>query len=271
MLAVVLKGLLFWRDVRVVIGEDTYSSKSLADEIPHKSYAGLVGTLMKWLFPRADLVLSPSEAAKKDLTDTFKVPGSKIVVLRNWISNLPDHQEANRDYDVVFAGRLEPVKDVPFLLEALALTARFRPGLRVCVVGDGSEMGKLQRLAEGLDLREQVEFVGFQDSVEEFLVRGKILCITSLYEGLPMVGLEAMSHGLPIVTRSFAGAEELVVNGETGFVCDDIREFDRRVRQLLDDCALRDKLGAAGRQMVALNHSKQNIATLLELLVSARH
>lgn len=268
MLAVVVKQLLFWREMKVVIGEDTYSSKSLAEEIPWRPFSNLVGSMMGWLFPKADLVISPSEAAKHDLVDTFKVPSRQISVLKNWISTPVAAQTSPKDYDVVFAGRLEPVKDVSFLIRALSETAKSRPQLRACIVGDGSQRAKLQHLAAELNLADRVDFVGYRDDVGTFLSRGKVFCISSTYEGLPMTVLEAMSHGLPTVARNFAGAEELVVDDETGYVCEHVGEFSNRILEILDNRCLRERLGEQARRNVDRDHSRANIGRLLDLLTA---
>ena len=85
---------------------------------------------------------------------------------------------------------------------------------------------------------------------------------SSLYEGMPNVVLEAMASGLPVIASRVPGNEELVVDGENGYLCDlqSPGQFIEAMQRLIDDPALGFRLGAAGRARVVQEFSWEKIA-----------
>lgn len=121
---------------------------------------------------------------------------------------------------VLFVGRLERQKDVPTLLRAIAIVAGRIRNVLLLVVGDGTERDRLRRLADGLGLAENVEFVGRVDHGELIGYYGgcDVFAITSIYEGTCMALVEAAAAGKPVVATDFAGAHDAIREGETGFI-----------------------------------------------------
>lgn len=154
---------------------------------------------------------------------------------------------------VVFAhvGRLAPVKGQRELLEALP---RFRgSGLHAVFLGrdverEGAYARELERLAEGLD----AHFVGFRADAASALREVDALVLPSWIEGLPIVVLEAMAHGKPVVATAVGGTPEAVVDGETGLLVPprNVSALETALARLIDDEELRRRLGEAGRERV---------------------
>ncbi|MGC9222922.1 MAG: glycosyltransferase [Terracidiphilus sp.] len=112
-------------------------------------------------------------------------------------------------------GRLEPVKDYPTLMNAFAhsqLTAQ------LLVLGAGPLERELKQMAAGLGLGQRVRFAGFSPDVARWMQGADGVVLTSRYEGLPMVLLEAGACGLPVVATNVPGTREVVVHGETGWL-----------------------------------------------------
>jgi glycosyltransferase involved in cell wall biosynthesis len=154
--------------------------------------------------------------------------------------------------------RLVAVKDIDLLLEVVALLRRTHPEVEAVIVGDGPDRGRLDARAADAGLAGVVRFTGRLDDVGPVMRQLDVYLVTSIFEGgVSMSVLEAMAAGLPVVTTAAGGVAEAVVDGETGYVVR--RDQDRgalaaalavRIVALLDDSALRARMGAAGARRV---------------------
>lgn len=160
--------------------------------------------------------------------------------------------------DLLFVGRLEERKGVNFLLDAVALLTTRGSDVRLKIVGNGPQKEALQRQTAALSLEAVVTFAGTQDEagVAEALRHADLLAVPSLSEGLPVVIMEALASGVPVVASAVDGIPELVRDGETGRLvapCDP-RALADGLEQLLLDSSLCQRMGAAGRQLIASEH-----------------
>lgn len=160
--------------------------------------------------------------------------------------------EAARIVGVV--AHLSGRKGHPVLLEAAAsLCGRF-PDLLVLAVGEGDPAPLLAQAA-ALGIEGRVRFVGFQSDVLPYYAAMDLLALPSLRgEGLPRALLEAGLLGLPAVASAVSGVPEIVRDGETGFLVPpgDAAALAGRLEPLLEDAGLRDRMGAAAREFVAV-------------------
>jgi glycosyltransferase involved in cell wall biosynthesis len=147
-------------------------------------------------------------------------------------------------------GRLQAPKDPLTLVRALAELAR--PGEAV-IAGDGPDRPAVESEVRRLGLESVVRLAGERNDVEELLAAADLFVLSSRSEGLPLSILEAMAAGLPVVASSVGGVPELVVEGETGLLVPpgDPHALAAAIERLLDDSALRRRLGAAGRTRVS--------------------
>ncbi len=175
---------------------------------------------------------------------------------------------------VLFVGRPGVRKGLSFLLEAVARLRAERPDVRLTVVGDGPERAEAEATAQAAGIGDRVQFTGYQSSaqVAEWLSRADVFVLPSLAEGVPIVLMEAMAAGVPVVATNVGGTSELVVDGENGFLVPPTvtDALVSRIGQLLDDPELRGRLGRAGRETVVRDFSlERNTARLRDLLASA--
>ncbi|MDX1661329.1 MAG: glycosyltransferase family 4 protein [Gemmatimonadota bacterium] len=260
--AILLKALLPWRRMKVFVSDDTIPSRSLAQDTRDRPLKRLVATLLiRACYPWADGIVVPSERARQDLVSRFSVPARRVVVNRNWTPldrTIPSLAE-EETYDLVYVGRIDLEKNLGMLVDVVAdASRRFRP-VRACVVGSGTRAEEVAAHAARRDVAAQIDFVGPQRRVESYLHRSKIFCMTSTFEGLPIAGLEAMAAGLPVLVTNYPGADELVVDGVTGYVCESREEYVERVIELLSDPVARRALGRAGATRVRRRHGRRNL------------
>jgi N-acetyl-alpha-D-glucosaminyl L-malate synthase BshA len=116
-------------------------------------------------------------------------------------------------------------------------------------VGDGPERVPTERRARDLGVYDDVRFLGKQDPIEEILSIADVFLMPSGSETFGLAALEAMACEVPVVATDVGGLPELIVHGETGFLCplDDLQEFTERTRELLTDDDLQDEMAAAAR------------------------
>ncbi len=195
----------------------------------HSSHTGTLGRRLgyrcsRWL---ADHVTAVSQAAAAShlaarmvSPDNFSVLGNGIE-LDAWRPDAAARIAARKELGLageflwLAVGRLEAVKDYPTLLNAFAAV----PGTaQLLIAGAGPLESELVRQAARLGLERCVRFLGFEPHVKRWMQAADGFVLTSRYEGLPMVLLEAGACGLPVVATDVAGTREVIVNGETGWL-----------------------------------------------------
>ncbi|SNS38661.1 glycosyltransferase family 4 protein [Antarctobacter heliothermus] len=164
--------------------------------------------------------------------------------------------------DLVFVGRLAGVKGVPLLLNAMRRLQQppptddphrafdDPPALHLTIVGDGPDRAALEQQAEGLP----VTFTGYrsQSEVADILSEADIFILPSFAEGLPVVLMEAMAAGLPVITTRIAGVPELVKHAYNGLLVPPGNEtaLYAAINTLIDSPELRAQMGEAGQETV---------------------
>lgn len=155
---------------------------------------------------------------------------------------------------MIFVGRMAAVKGVAVLLQAFARIRDDHPDAELVLIGDGDERPRLEGLARELGLDESI-FVGSktQDEVAEELSKSDLFVLASFAEGVPVVLMEAMASGLPVVTTRIAGIPELVEEGTHGLLVSPSAgdELEQAIRDLLATPEKRQAMGQAGRAKVS--------------------
>ena len=164
----------------------------------------------------------------------------------------PQHRAGSRR--LLYVGRLAATKGLPILFEALSSLKSSQEDLSLTIVGDGPDRNTLEEMAARLGVEQLIRFVGYQsqDEVRERLRQTDVFVLPSFAEGVPVVLMEAMAAGVPVVGTRVAGTNELVEEGVSGFLVPpgDAISLAARIAQLLDDVELRSRLGAAAQAKV---------------------
>lgn len=150
---------------------------------------------------------------------------------------------------ILTVANFSPVKDQAALLEAVARLPPARAPRRFLLLGDGPLRGALQAQVAALGLQDQVSMPGSTGRVAEYLAVADFFVLPSRLEGMSNAILEAMASGLPVIARAVGGNTELVVDGETGFLCrvDDVAHLAQALGRLVADPALRQRMAHAAR------------------------
>lgn len=164
------------------------------------------------------------------------------------------HQSANgRSPSIAYVGRLSPEKGVHVLLEALGTVQ----GVNLTIIGDGPERSRLEATAEELGLATRVRFVGSRPwgtDLLDTIRQHNALVLPSLTEGLPLVLIEAMSQGVPVIASAVGGIPELVRHGINGllFSAGDVSQLAEAITTLTSNPDLRFRLAEEGLRSAEL-------------------
>lgn len=215
-------------------------------------------------------------------------PWSSIreVVIPNGIPLPPPSTPADRvtaraalgvDVDDLVVGivaRLDYIKGHDVLLEAVAKLAPSHPRLRLVCIGDGDREAELGTLARTLGIADRVRFLGLRRDVTALLPGFDVACLTSVFECAPLVVIEAMAAGVPVVVSEVGALREMVTDGVEGhlFPRGDAGALADRLARLADDGELRARMGAAGRARAERQFRIEDTAAGFQrLLVSLVH
>ena len=207
-----------------------------------------VAQLLRLTTPRLAAHVAVSAAAARDVERFGGLPAGSVRVVRNGVpppAGPPAAPLATGTFVIGAVGRLEEQKGFDVLLRALVEL----PAAHLVVLGSGGEGPALGRLADELGLRSRVTFGGWVARPTEQLPNFDVLAVPSRHEGLPLVVLEAMAAGVPVVAADVGGIGEAVSDGGTGLLVrpDDVAGLAYALRRLAADPQLAGRLAAAGR------------------------
>lgn len=183
--------------------------------------------LMRSTYPYAHSIVSVSRGVAEDMAQLLCLPSSRIRVIYNPVvhrammndalqpTSHPWLSDTNRPV-ILAVGRLTVQKDFPTLLRAVALLNR-HSFARLIILGEGEQRSELQQLVVELGLQDIVDMPGFVPNPYCYMSRATVLALSSRWEALPTVLIEAMSSGIPVVSTDCpCGPNEVLAGGKYG-------------------------------------------------------
>ena len=167
---------------------------------------------------------------------------------------------------IVAAGALIPIKGYDVLLRALGQVDAEGQSFELLLAGEGSERPRLEELARKLGIGQRVRFLGEIEDVPTLLSTAHLLAHPSRSEGTSNTILEAMAEGLPVIATNVGGTPELISDEETGLLVppDQPQPLAAKIRQLLVNPWLRERLGRAALDLVRERHSSGAVTSQYE-------
>lgn len=175
----------------------------------------------------------------------------------------------DREFVWIAVGRFEIAKDYPTMLRAFRRLHQEQPHAVLLLVGRGSLQTETETLARELGLEDVVKFVGVRNDVLQIMGAADAYVMSSAWEGMPMVLLEAAVAGLPIVATAVGGNREVVVEGESGFLVpprDDESLGSAMLRLSGLPEAERRSMGLRGREHIRTHYGLGRVADQWEEL-----
>lgn len=216
--------------------------------------------MQRWVWQRVDRLLSVSSRLAERMATTMRLPVERIAVVRNGVDlarfGRTPRADARRAFHaddgtviIGHAGRLVDVKDQAALVAAAGLLAARHLRFHVLIAGDGPNRTALQAQIDAHGVRDYVTLLGHRADVEPLYAALDVYVLCSRSEGMPNTILEAMASGVPVVSTRVGGADELVVDGETGRLVPAAQpeRLAEALAELIASPERRRRMGAAGR------------------------
>ena len=206
-----------------------------------------------------DLRVAMSDAVRGRLSATG-TPEQRILLVRNGVDlerfgAAPAHSDAVKT--ILFAARLDLVKRPLLVADIASELVKLRPGhdFRFIIAGDGPERERFERRVRKLGLESIVDFRGYIADLAPLYAAADVVILPSRSEGVPLVILEALASGRPVVASN-AGSIPEVLDASCGVLIGqpDASEFAQAIHSLLDQPSLRQEMGAAGRRKMEELH-----------------
>ncbi|MCC6454641.1 MAG: glycosyltransferase [Caldilineaceae bacterium] len=210
---------------QVLVNEQNTLSRSAHNSARRRQR--IVPLLVKHFYPWADHVIGNSQGVADDLSQVTGIPRERIQMLYNPVITPEVREKAraalthpwfrpNQPPVLLAVGRLTKQKDFPTLIQAFAQVRQSRPA-RLLILGEGPDRPELEALVNQLDLREDVAMPGFVENPYAYMSHASLYVLSSQWEGLPTVLIEALYCGSPIIaTDCPSGPREILVDGQHG-------------------------------------------------------
>ena len=166
---------------------------------------------------------------------------------------------------VIHVSNFRPVKRIDAVMQVFARIARKEPA-RLLLVGDGPELGSVQRLGRELGVAHLVDSLGAQEAVIPLLSVADVFLLPSAQESFGLAALEAMACEVPVVASNVGGLPEVIEHGQTGFLHDlsDLDGMAASATAVLQDATLAARIARAGRQRVLDAFAVHRVVPLYE-------
>lgn len=196
-----------------------------------KRYSYLSNKLLGFIFSRSDSVVTVSKQLKENLTSRYPTQKDKIISIYNPVNIEKVRDLANAEVDdeaessdfIINIGRLDKQKGQIYLIKSFSQMLRSHPGfarIKLLIIGSGPMKEELEVIIKEFGLEDNVILLGFKNNPYKYLKKAKLFVLTSLYEGFPLVLLEAMACGTPILsTACETGPYELLHDAQEQLAC----------------------------------------------------
>lgn len=158
-----------------------------------------------------------------------------------------------KEYDLIFVGRMVPQKNPFFFLELVSELKKTRETLKVLCIGEGELLKKVKQRAKELKLSKSITFKNSVQHSEllELMNLSKVFVLPSTYEGWGLVCIEASLCGIPVVMTRTGCADEIIIDSKSGSVCEinDKKDFLKKIENYLNDSKLREEHALEARKL----------------------
>jgi glycosyltransferase involved in cell wall biosynthesis len=228
--------------LRLVVAEHNQLSKTARNATKLKGR--LAPIFARFLYPWADGIVAVSDGVAKDLACTAALPLGSIETIYNPVINAQMLAKAQEPVEhpwfesaeipvILGVGKLEQQKDFPNLIRAFAKVRQVKPA-RLVILGWGPDRAELEALVQTMELQDDVDLPGYVQNPYAYMARSAVFVLSSAWEGLPTVLIEAMALDIPVVsTDCESGPSEILAEGKYGYLTP-VGDSDALAEAILD-------------------------------------
>jgi glycosyltransferase involved in cell wall biosynthesis len=246
----------------------------------------------RWIINRflgaQDRIVAVGNAVRDALVRIEQLPFERIRVIYNGVDPPPtaaiqgqgsgirsQWRACASSFVVIQVARFDPIKNHLLAIDAMARLVRTCPHAQLWLVGDGPERGRIEAAISAQGLADHVRLLGEHRNVPALLAAADAALLTSNSEGIPLILIEAMASGLPLVSTNVGGVSELVKHDREGWLAPsgDAAAIAQHLWRLVHLPAERHRLGDAGRQRAAsftAQRMVQEYATLYQEMLAQK-
>ncbi|MFF0725568.1 glycosyltransferase family 4 protein [Streptomyces sp. NPDC004134] len=198
------------------------------------------------LYSRFDAVAVLTERDREEYARLL--PGTRVVCIPNAVHTGAKRQSTYANRIAIAAGRLKNQKGFDFLIPAFAQAVATRPDWQLRIFGTGDKEPQLRRLIEQHHVYNHAFLMGFTARLDDELAKASMFVLSSRFEGLPMVMIESMTHGLPVVSYDCpTGPADVLTDGREGLLVPpkNVDALAVAMGQMMDDEGMRADMGMA--------------------------
>lgn len=202
-------------------------------------------------------ILVLNEQIKKTVNDFYEIPPEKISIMQNGIDLSFFIAKNSRERKIVFSGVMYYHRGLDVLLDAVPKIIESLPDTKVTLLGEGSEMQRLQTIVAEKNIAKNVEFTGWLDRtmIPNYLSSasigiGPLQLTPTTAKSIPVKVLEYMASSLPIIAKTGSISDDILKNGENGYFIEDANDLAEKVIKLLQEPMLVEQMGNTSRLMV---------------------
>ncbi|WP_202210806.1 glycosyltransferase [Pseudomonas paraversuta] len=197
--------------------------------------------------PNCDRLVLLTQGQLHDMQQQF--PSGRYSVIGNLITLESQEEPVLREANLaVIVSRLHGVKRIKSMVSAFAKVVAINPDARLEIWGSGDQEEEIKALILKLGMQDSIQVMGFATSVSRIFRRASVSLGMSVTEGFGISFAESLGYGTPLVsTRTNYGPQEIVADGEDGFIVDTEDEFVEKINLLLSNSALVSSMGSKGK------------------------
>lgn len=231
--------------IRLIVTER--NTLSVKTERSRRLRGRIMPFLIRLTYPWADAIVAVSHGVRQDLLSLTGLSPDQVTVIYNPIVTPELKVQATEPLDhpwfspgeppvILGVGSLSPQKDFTTLIQAFARVSKSYTA-RLVILGEGPERSQLESLLERLDVAEVVDMPGFDSNPYRYMSRAGVFVLSSLWEGLPGVLIEALACGVPTVaTDCPSGPREILADGTHGALIP-VKDVEAMAKAILDALA----------------------------------
>lgn len=253
---------------KFIITKHIDSSLFNASDHQKESFVGsLLGSL---IYNKAKKIIAISTAVKKYIISNYNninvnniavirygIEAKKFSISKKTINKFKKKYNLIGYYTLGVAARLVRQKSIDFLIKSFSeYNKKLNPKSKLLIAGKGPLKKELEELVTSLNLKESVKFLGFQSDIDIFYRSIDVFCLTSNYEGLGLVILEALACKKPIITSNCSAMPEIIKHNKNGLLVDHLNNEQLvKAIQALEDPKLRNMISFKSSRLLKVKFS----------------